>query len=154
MGTGTHGRWSVWTFAVGSALLLGACSGSVGAEDEESEIERRDAELSEAPRFLTPANGDEIEGSFTFEIDAGPVDLTGTTEPADAGGRFHVLIDRPCLDNSEAFPPVGDDHLVFEPGATTLDAELAPGSYELCLQFGNAFDIAFYATDTIIVHVE
>jgi hypothetical protein len=153
MGTGTSGRVPGWriALAVGGAVALAGCAGA--SADEPSAIEERDRALAEAPRFVEPAIGAELPSTFTVEIDPGPVDLTGDTVPADAGGRFHLLVDRPCLENAEPFPPLGADHLVFAPGATSAEVELAPGAHDLCLQFGNAFDVAFYATDTITVRV-
>jgi hypothetical protein len=135
--------------------LAAACGGDADADagDEDPTVTRSESETG-APAILAPETGDVVGERFTVEIDEGPIDPTGETVPADYGGRFHLLIDQGCLDNAEGFPPPDDRHLVFEAGETSLDVELPPGAHELCLQFGNAFDVAFYATDVVTIRVE
>jgi hypothetical protein len=103
--------------------------------------------------ILSPEVGEVIEGPVSVEIDPGDIDTTGETEPADAGGRFHLMVDRDCLENGEAFPTDADYHFPFEVGATELEVELVPGAHELCVQFGNAFDLAYYSEDTTTIRV-
>jgi hypothetical protein len=135
-------------------VLVAGCAGA-GAVDEPEPRNVRDLAEPEAgaPQFLTPEHGADVPATFTIKFDPGPIDITGETVPADAGGRFHVLVDRECLDNGEPFPPLGPDHLVIEPGASQLDVVLPFGAHDLCLQFGNAYDVAFYATDSMTVRV-
>lgn len=136
-------------------LVLAGCSG--GSDESTDEPEREIQDIPEiesgAPEILAPQVGDEVEPTFVIQMDPGPIDVSGDTEPADAGGKFHVLVDQGCLENAESFPPVGPNHLVFEDGQDQLVANLPEGAHELCLQFGNVFDVAFYATDTVTIRV-
>lgn len=140
---------------VGAALALlvvaGGCA-QASAEDP-APPNRRDQLEAGAPTILEPALGAEVTSPFTVRIDPGPIDPTGDTVPVDAGGRFHLLVDQGCLDNAEQFPPVDATHVAFEQGALEAEVELTPGAHELCLQFGNVYDVAFYATDTVTIRV-
>lgn len=108
---------------------------------------------SDGPRFIEPTNGDEVTSPVLFRIDPGPVDLTGASVPADSGGRFHLLIDQGCLPNAAEIPVGEPGHVAFDREATDVIADLEVGAHEVCLQFGNGFDVAFYATDTITIRV-
>lgn len=135
-----------------AASTATACSDS-DAADEEGDGQDLAVPESDGPRFITPKVGDEVGQTFPVEIDFGPIDPSGDTVTADAGGEFHILVDQGCLDNGEAFPEESDTHFVLPTGETTTELELEPGAHELCLQFGNIFDIAFYATDSVTIAV-
>ncbi len=158
-------RGLVGTLAVLAILGTSACSGDDTSDggppgeaadsgsDGTSEDPSGSALTADGPRFIEPTNGDEVRSPVLFRIDAGPVDLTGTSVPADAGGRFHLLFDQGCVPNAGDIPIGEPGHVAFDRGATDVIAELEVGVHEVCLQFGNAFDVAFYATDTITVRV-
>ena len=66
----------------------------------------------------------------------------------------HVLVDRDCVENGEDMPVGEEGHFAADLGEKTLTLDLAPGAHELCLQFANGYDVAFYSTDVITVRVE
>lgn len=138
-----------------AVVVLGGCSGSEGEEAEAGGEDTLDLEIpeSDAPEIISPDIGDEVPRTFTVEIDPGPIDVTGETVEADAGGMFHLLVDQDCLDNGDSFPEPSDTHVVIPSGETEAQLELEPGAHEICLQFGNLFDVAFYATDTVTITV-
>jgi hypothetical protein len=142
--------------AMAGLVVLAGCAGAPEDEstaDSEREIQDIPEIESGAPEIQSPQVGDEVDPTFVIQMDPGPIDVSGDTEVADAGGKFHILVDQGCLENGESFPPIGPDHLVFEEAQTQLVATLEEGAHELCLQFGNLFDVAYYATDSVTIRV-
>lgn len=141
-------------------LVAAACTGasasepdSASAPDPTSAPEAKFAEF-EGPTFITPSLGDVVSAPVEVEIDPGSVDPTGETIEVDYHGRFHVLVDRDCVENGDSMPIGEEGH--FDAGLfeTSLTLDLAPGAHELCVQFANAFDVAFYSTDSVTIRVE
>jgi hypothetical protein len=135
---------------VGLALVVsvaGACSAGAGA------VERGSGDF-EGVTLVEPATGDVFDGSVRVQIDTGSIDTSGETVPYDYGGRFHLLVDRGCVDTGEALPIGEPGHHVFEDGADALSVDLPTGAHELCVQFGNVFDLAYYSYDEAVIRVE
>jgi hypothetical protein len=108
---------------------------------------------SDGVQLVSPSNGDEITGTVSVSIATGTVDTTGATQPVDAGGHFHLLVDVDCVDNGELIPVGQAGHYQFVDGETELDVELAPGAHDLCVQFGNAENQAYYSIDSATIRV-
>ena len=144
------------------AVAATACTGASASEPESDQDRAADGvdvpesgyEDFEGPTFITPELGDVLSGSVEVAIDPGSVDPTGEVTAMDFQGRFHVLVDQGCVGNGDPMPVGEDGHNGAELLETTLTLELAPGAHELCLQFANGYDIAFYSTDTVTVRVE
>jgi hypothetical protein len=142
----------------GAALLLllpvGCSEGSATADAGAEGADADDTVIRDGVTILSPVNNEVVSQRFTVEIDPGDIDTTGESVPADAGGTFHVLVDQDCAAIGDPFPEGEDSgHFPFEQGETKVNVDLEPGAHELCVQFGNAFDLAFYAEDTTLITV-
>lgn len=145
-----------------------ACGPRAGAEDTDDKSDSAadasvepddgpdgdDPLATSGPSFVNPEHGADLLSPVNFRIDPGDVDPTGETVPADAGGRFHLLVDRECVANGDPLPVGEEGHHAFERDATELTVELPAGAHQVCVQFGNAFDVAYYATDEMTISVQ
>lgn len=133
--------------AAALALLAAGCSAGAAADEA-------DEPTFEGVTLVDPDNGQVFPGPVKVRIDTGNIDTSGETVPYDYGGRFHLLVDRECVANGDPLPVGESGHYAFETGRTEMTVELAPGAHELCVQFGNAFDVAFYSEDSATIRVE
>lgn len=142
--------------AVLLALAATACTGASASEPEpaEADVPASEYEDFDGPTFISPELGDVVSGTVDVEIDPGSVDPTGETTAMDYKGRFHVLVDQGCAENGDPMPVGEEGHHSAELDETTVSLDLEPGAHELCLQFANGYDVAFYSTDTITIRVE
>jgi Domain of unknown function (DUF4399) len=132
--------------AVALAMVAAGCAAGAGADEAV-------APSFEGVTLVDPSNGDVFTGPVRVAIDTGTIDTSGETVPYDYGGRFHLLVDRDCVENGDPLPVDEPGHYAFESGKTEMTVDLAPGAHELCVQFGNAFDIAFYSEDSATIRV-
>jgi hypothetical protein len=63
-------------------------------------------------------------------------------------GHFHLMINVPCMAPGQVIP-AGDNHIHYGDGSTTVELDLAPGEYTLCLQAGDGIHTALDLTDTV-----
>ena len=143
------------------ALLLAAC----GGDDEPVAASPQDYESVEdqpsdaAASFVSPQDGDTVTAPFTVELAADGVTLAPVGAPVAGEGHLHVMADIGCYDTGERIPgPTPEDEAEgrfhLGDGSDSRDIDLAPGTYELCVQLGDGVHTAFGGTQTISVTVE
>jgi Domain of unknown function (DUF4399) len=145
--------WAVVALTVFSIVACGETSGeAVNAAPTSSTL---DDGVHDGPTIMTPANGEVTKSPVHVTVDPGDIDPTGRAVAADRSGRFHLLVDQACVRDGDAFPAPteSENHFAFDVGSTELSVDLPVGSHELCVEYGNAFDLAEYAGDTVSIRV-
>jgi len=149
---GKHMRRIAALVAV-AALGLTACTGE--SAPEEYSVENQPAA---AASFVSPTDGDTVTSPMTVVLAADGVELTPAGIPAIGEGHLHVMVDIGCYPTGESIPgPSEQDEAAgrfhLGTGADTREIDLAPGTYELCVQLADGVHTAFGATETITVTV-
>lgn len=134
--------------ALGVTALAGAaaaCTASGAEESKPAPDPQRQIEI------VSPTLGEELDGPVEFVIDRGTVDTTGDT--VDAGGAFWLVVDQECVAVGETLPVDRPGHHRVPDGADTAELDLAPGTHEVCLQFADATNVAYYEIDDVTISV-
>lgn len=135
-------------------LALAACADKPDSSEYSVE-DQPDATAS----FVSPTDGETIAAPLIVTLAADGVELVPAGIPVAGEGHLHVMVDIGCYETGELIPgPSESDeaegrfHLGDGSDSRTID--LAPGTYELCVQLGDGVHRAFGATQTITVTVE
>jgi hypothetical protein len=131
--------------ALGVTAIAAGCSAS-GAEEKAAPVPDGDR-----VEILSPAHGADVRGPVTFTIDRGPVAATDDT--VDEGGTFWLVVDGDCVDVGAALPVDEPGHIPVPAGQDQVEVDLAPGAHDVCLQFADAQNIAYYEIDEITIRV-
>jgi len=112
-----------------------------------------------AATFISPVDGETVTSPFTVVLSATGVELAPAGIPAIGEGHLHVTVDIGCYATGESIPgPSEQDEAAgrfhLGDGSDTRQIELAPGTYELCVQLADGVHRAFGSTQTITVTVE
>jgi len=122
------------------ALALAGCGGG-GAEPPPTTTPPTTMAKSTEPRvfFVSPKDGDEVTspvelrfGAENLSVD--PVQDPPVVEPGSI--HFHVGYNTDCLPAGEIIPKA-DPWVHFGDGSSTIEVQLDPGTYKLCLQAGD-----------------
>ena len=144
------------------ALVLVACGGDDdvdAAPTAEDYAGVEDQPDDAAASFVSPADGDTVTAPFTVELAAAGVELAPVGAPVAGEGHLHVMADIGCYDTGDTIPGPSDDdeaegRFHLGDGSDSREIDLAPGTYELCVQLGDGIHVAYGDTQTITVTVE
>ncbi len=92
--------------------------------------------LAQSVDFVTPKNGAVVTSPFKvqFAVDGMKVAPAGQMTPE--GGHHHLLINTGAIAAGENIP-MDDTHKHYGKGQTDTEITLAPGKYQLTMQFAN-----------------
>jgi hypothetical protein len=145
------------TAAVGTgALALAGCVGDGGGDgtDETAADDGGNGDSSPTVSIAQPSDGATINPPVTVSAEIDNFDLVSAdTEPREAAGHAHVLIDQGPYEVDEQMPSE-DGHVHLNEGdrMVTLEADqLDSGEQRLTTQLANSTHIAIDASDTITV---
>jgi hypothetical protein len=133
--------------AVGAALVGAACSPSGASEPERIQPDGERVEI------LAPAHGSESDGTVEFIVDKGQVDTTGDTVGNDADGDFWLVVDHGCANVGDALPVDDAGYHRVPAGADSIELDLGVGAHNVCFQFADSSNVAYYEVDEITIRV-
>ena len=136
------------------ALALGASALAAACTPSGADVSGREAADSGKIEIVSPTLNEEVSGPVEFVISRGQVDTTGDTVESDAGGAFWLVVDRECEAVGETLPVNQSGYNRVPDGADTVTLDLAPGTHEICLQFADASNVAYYEVDELTISVE
>jgi hypothetical protein len=141
-----------------SALVFAGCADDATDPSGSADYSVTD-QPSAAAAFVSPIDGETVTSPLTVVLSATGVDLTPAGMPAIGEGHLHVMVDIGCYAVGESIPgPSEQDEAAgrfhLGDGSDTRQIELAPGTYELCVQLADGVHRAFGSTQTIVVTVE
>jgi hypothetical protein len=137
---------SASTRALGLALglaALGASCAASGADERAEPVRTVDGDRIE---IVTPAHGDVVSTPVTFTIDRGSVS-------ADEPGTFWLVVDRGCAAVGEELAVDEPGHIAVPAGEDQVQVSLPPGAHDICLQFADVDDVAYFEVDQITIRV-
>jgi hypothetical protein len=144
-----------------SMLVLAACADDAAdAPDAPGPVDYNVMDQpTAAAGFISPVDGETVSSPLTVMLSATGVELTPAGIPAIGEGHLHVMVDIGCYPTGESIPgPSEQDEAAgrfhLGDGSDTRQIELAPGTYELCVQLADGVHRAFGSTQTITVTVE
>jgi hypothetical protein len=130
---------------VAVAALAAGCTAS-GAEEKPATPAGEDRVA-----IVRPGHGGEVTTPASFTIDRGSVQVTPDT--ADEGGRFWLVVDAGCYEVGETLEVDEPGHIPVPDDQDTFTVDLAPGAHDVCLQFADAQNVAYYEVDEITISV-
>jgi len=139
-----------------AVLLLGLAACADEPDSTEYSVEDQpDA----AATFISPTDGETVTGPLVVSLAAEGVELVAAGIPVAGEGHLHVMVDIGCYEAGEVIPgPSESDEAEgrfhLGDGSDSRQIDLAPGTYELCVQLGDGIHQAFGSTQTITVTVE
>ena len=86
--------------------------------------------------FVEPADGATVSSPFKVKFAVSGMDVKPAGELVANTGHHHLLINAAPIKAGESVP-FDDTHLHFGKGQTEAEVKLAPGVYNLTMQFAN-----------------
>jgi len=145
-------------FLVAFGLVASACSSGqeTAVPIQEAPESIAFSERSDGPPALSivePVDGAVVTSPFNVTVASENFRFEPEGEARDGAGHFHVLIDHGCVSSGELIPE-DNSHIHAGEGESTIEMSLPAGTYQLCVQTGDGFDVALGVFETVTVVVE
>jgi hypothetical protein len=88
--------------------------------------------------FVNLENGAQVQSPFKVEMGMEGMQMNPAGEIIRGTGHHHILINKKHMPMGETIP-ADEIHLHYGKAQTEAELDLAPGEYELTLQFANGF---------------
>jgi hypothetical protein len=114
--------FTTFTRRLGAACAISACLAT--------------AAYAQSVSFVEPKEGATLTSPFKVQFAVSGMEVKPAGEMAANTGHHHLFINHGSIKAGEAIP-ADESHLHFGKGQTETELKLAPGSYQLTMQFAD-----------------
>ncbi len=125
-----------------ASFMIACGSGDKSESNEETTVEPEVEEVSGSVSFGNIQDGDTLTSPFLMEMYVEGMTVEPKGEPREGYGHHHLLINDGFID--EGIVIIADStHIHYGGGQTSDSVALAPGNYQLTLQFADGMHVSY-----------